>query len=42
MAEQTEHSADKPKMQTRRVSVGGSFTRAAFGALKRAALELRD
>ncbi|WP_413993728.1 isocitrate lyase/PEP mutase family protein [Labrys okinawensis] len=26
----------------RRVSVGGSFARAAFGALKRAALELRD
>lgn len=34
--------ADLARLGVRRVSVGGSFARAAFGALKRAALELRD
>ncbi|CAM5777330.1 2-methylisocitrate lyase [Labrys miyagiensis] len=42
MAGQDFAIADLAELGVRRVSVGGSFARAAFGALKRAALELRD
>lgn len=42
MAGQDFSIADLAELGVRRVSVGGTFARAAFGALKRAALELRD
>lgn len=42
MAGQDFSIAELAELGVRRVSVGGSFARAAFGALRRAALELRD
>jgi 2-methylisocitrate lyase-like PEP mutase family enzyme len=42
MAGQEFSIADLAGLGVRRVSVGGAFARAAFGALRRAALELRD
>jgi 2-methylisocitrate lyase-like PEP mutase family enzyme len=42
MATQTFTVADLAELGVRRVSFGGSFARAAYGALKRAALEFRD
>jgi 2-methylisocitrate lyase-like PEP mutase family enzyme len=42
MAGQDFSIADLAELGVRRVSVGATFARAAFGALRRAALELRD
>jgi 2-methylisocitrate lyase-like PEP mutase family enzyme len=42
MATQTFCVADLAAIGVKRVSIGGSFARAAYGALRRAALEFRD